>query len=99
MMCMTTANHFVDPNVYWSTILRFLKNFSLKNTESHFQQESKTCNNLMNDSCFNAKKEFNKAKQEFVKLPDNMCIQIFFVNIKKQYKITRHQSEKAFKEH
>ena len=27
----------------------------------------------MNDSCFKAQKEFDKAKQEFVKFPDNMC--------------------------
>ena len=27
---MSTANQFIDPNVYLSTILRFLKNVSLK---------------------------------------------------------------------
>ena len=27
---MSTANQFIDPNVYQSTILRFLKNVSLK---------------------------------------------------------------------
>ena len=40
----------------------------------------------MNDSCFKAQKEFDKAKQEFVKFPDNMCSQIIFMNIIKQYK-------------
>ena len=40
-----------------------------KKTEAHFQQCSKKCNHLMNDSCFKAKKEFDKAKQEFVKFP------------------------------
>ena len=29
----------------------------------------------MNDSCFKALKEFDEAKQEFVKFPDNMCSQ------------------------
>ena len=53
----------------------------------------------MNDSCFKAQKEFDKAKQEFVKFPDNMCRQIIFMNIIKQYKITLHLSEKAFKEY
>ena len=53
----------------------------------------------MNDSCFKAQKEFEKAKQEFVKFPDNMCGQIIFMNIKKQYKITLRLSEKAFKEY
>ena len=53
----------------------------------------------MNDSCFKAKKEFGKAKQEFVKFPDNMCSQIIFMNVKKQYKITFRLSEKAFKEY
>ena len=48
---------------------------------------------------FNAQKEFDKAKQEFVKFPDNMCSQIIFMNIKKQYKITLRLSEKAFKEY
>ena len=57
-----------------------------KKTETHFQQYTKTCNKLMNDFCFEAKKEFDKAKQEFVKFPDNMCSQIIFMNIKKQYK-------------
>ena len=70
-----------------------------KKTETHFQQYSKKCNNLMNDSCFKAKKEFDRAKQEFVKFPDNMCSQIIFMNIKKQYKITLRLSEKAFKEY
>ena len=54
---------------------------------------------VYNDSCFKAKKEFNKAKQEFVKFLDNMCSQIIFMNIRKQYKITLHLSEKAFKEY
>ena len=54
---------------------RFLKNVSLKRTETHFQHYNKKCNNLMNDSCFKAQKEFDKAKQEFVKFPDNMCSQ------------------------
>ena len=40
-----------------------------KKTETHFQQYSKKCNHFMNDSCFKAKKEFDKAKQEFVKFP------------------------------
>ena len=54
----------------------------------------------MNSSCFKAQKEFDKAKQEFVQFPDNMCSQIIiFMNIKKQYKITLHLSEKAFKEY
>ena len=99
MMFMTTADKFIDPNLYKSTILRFLKNFSLKTTETHFQQYSKKCNKLMNDSCFKAKREFDKAKQEFVKFTDNMFSQIVFMNIKKQYKITLRLSEKAFKEY
>ena len=37
----------------------------------------------MNDSCFKAQKQFGKAKQGFVKIPDNMCSQIIFMNIKK----------------
>ena len=32
----------------------------------------------MNDSCFKAKKEFDKAIQEFVKFPDNMCSHNFY---------------------
>ena len=99
VMFMSTANQFIDPIVYWSTILRFLKNVSLKVTETHFQQYSKKCNKLMNDSCFKAQKEFDKAKQEFVKFPDNMYSQIIFMNIIKQYKLTLHLSEKAFKEY
>ena len=98
-MIMSTANQFIDPNVYWSTILRFLKNVSLKKTETHFQQYSKKCNKLMDDSCFKAQKEFGKAKQGLVKFPDNMCSQIIFMNIKKQYKLTLCLSEKAFKEY
>ena len=47
----------------------------------------------MNDSCFKAQKEFNKAIQEFVKFPDNMCSQIIFMNIMKRYRITLHLSE------
>ena len=53
----------------------------------------------MNGSCFKAQKEFDKAKQEFVRFPDNTCSQIIFMNIIKQYKITLHLSEKAFKEY
>ena len=53
----------------------------------------------MNDSCFKAQKEFDKAKQEFVKFSDNMCSQIIFMNIQKQYKITLRLSGKAFKEY
>ena len=82
VMFMTSANQFIDPNVYWSTILRFLKNVSVKK-QTHFQQYSKKCNNLMNDSCFKAKTEFDKVEQEFVKFPDNMCSQIIFMNIQK----------------
>ena len=37
----------------------------------------------MNDSCFKAKTEFDKAEQEFVRFPDNMCSQIIFMNIKR----------------
>ena len=48
---------------------------------------------------FQGTKEFDKAKQEFVKFPDNMCSQIIFMNIVQQYKITLHLSEKAFKEY
>ena len=71
-----------------------------KKTETHFQQYSKKCNNLMNDSCFKAETEFDKAEQEFVKFPDNMCSQIIFMNIiKKQYKITLRLSEIAFTEY
>ena len=70
-----------------------------KKTETPFQQHSKKCNNLMNDSCFKAKKEFDKAEQEFVKFPDNVCSQIIFMNIKKQYKITLRLSEIAFTEY
>ena len=47
---------------------------------------------LMNDSCFKAQKEFDKAKQEFVKFPENMCSQIIFMDIIKQYNITLHRS-------
>ena len=53
----------------------------------------------MNDSCFKAQKEFDKANQEFVKFPDNMCSQLIFMNIQKQYKITLCLSEKVFKEY
>ena len=52
----------------------------------------------MNDLCFKTQKEFDKAKQEFVEFPDNICT-IFFMNIIKQYKITLHLSEKAFEEY
>ena len=45
----------------------------------------------MNDLCFKVKKEFNKAKQKFVKFLDNMGTQIVFMRIKK-YKITLHLS-------
>ena len=68
-----------------------------KKIETHFQQYSKKHNKLMNDSCFKAQKEFDKAKQEFVKFPDNMCSQIIFMNIIKQYKITFHLSEKPLR--
>ena len=70
-----------------------------RKTETYFQQYTKKCNKLMNDSCFKARKEFDKAKHEFVKFPDNMCSQIIFMNIKDQYKITLRLSEKAFKEY
>ena len=33
----------------------------------------------MNDSCFKAKLEFDEAKQESVKFPDNMSSQIIFI--------------------
>ena len=99
MMFMSTANQFIGPNVYWSTILRFLKNVSLKKQKLISNNTAKKCNKLMNDSCFKAQKEFDKAKQEFVKFPDNMCSQIIFMNTIKQYKITLHLSQKAFKEY
>ena len=51
----------------------------------------------MNDLCFKTQKEFDKAIQEFVEFPDNMYN--IFMNIIKQYKITLHLSEKAFKEY
>ena len=55
---------------------------SEKKTETHLQQYSEKCNKFMNDSCFKVQKEFDKAKQEFVKFPDNnMCSQIIFMNI------------------
>ena len=53
----------------------------------------------MNDLCFKTQKEFDKAKQEFVEFPDNMYMYNIFMNIIKQYKITLHLSEKAFKEY
>ena len=75
------ANNFEISNECFSTKI-----------EAHFQQYSKKCNKLINDSCFKVEKEFDKAKQEFVKLHDNMCSQIIFMNIKKQHKITIHLS-------
>ena len=45
---------------------------SKKTTETDFKQYSKKCNKLMNDSCSKVTKEFNKAKQKFVKFPDNL---------------------------
>ena len=99
MMFMSTANQFIDPNVYWSTILRFLQNVSLKKQKLISNNTAKSANKLMNDSCFKAHKEFDKAKQEFVKFPDNMCSQIIFRNFIKQYKIILHLSGKAFKEY
>ena len=51
----------------------------------------------MNDLCFKTQKEFDKAKQKFVEFPDNMYN--ILMNIIKQYKITLHLSEKAFKEY
>ena len=68
VMFMTPANQFIDPNVHNFEIS---KECLSKKTETHFQQYSKKCNNLMNDSCFKAKKEFDKAEQEFVKFADN----------------------------
>ena len=56
------------------------------------------CNELTNDSCFKARKGFDKAKEGFVKFPANMGRQIIFMNIKKQYKITFQLLEKAFQE-
>ena len=43
----------------------------------------KKCNKQTIDSCLKSKKEFDKAKQKFVKFLDNMCSQIIFMNIKK----------------
>ena len=63
--------------------LSLKKKQQTKNTETDFQQYGKKCNELMNDSCSKAKKEFSKAKQKFVKFPDNMGSQIIFMNIKK----------------
>ena len=91
MMFMSTANQFIDPNVYQSTIS---KEFLSKKTETHFSEKG---NKLMNDSCFKAQKEFDKAKQEFVKFPDNMCSQIIFMNIRKQYKITLRYQKKPLR--
>ena len=71
---------------------------SKKNGNS-FPTIQQKCNKLMNDSSFKAQKEFDKAKQEFVKFPDNMCSQIIFMNIIEWYRITLHLSEKAFKEY
>ena len=51
----------------------------------------------MNGICFKTQKEFDKAKQEFVEFPDNMYN--IFYEYRKQYKITLHLSEKAFKEY
>ena len=62
-MFMTIANQLIDPNVYSSIILRFLKNVSTKKTETHFQQYSKKCNNLMNDSCCKAKRSLIKPNR------------------------------------
>ena len=54
----------------------------------------------MNDSCFKTKAEFDKAEQEFVKFPHNMCSQITFMNVKKkQYKIILRLSEIVFIEY
>ena len=52
----------------------------------------------MNDSCLKVKKEFDKAKQEFVTFPDSMGSQITFMNINKQYKIILRLPERAFEE-
>ena len=53
----------------------------------------------MNDLCFKTQKEFDKAKQEFVEFPDNMYNIFYEYHTVKQYKITLHLSEKAFKEY
>ena len=70
-----------------------------KNNRNSFPTVQQKCSKLMNDSCFKAQKEFDKAKQGFVKSPYNMCSQIIFMNIEKQYKITLCLSEKACKEY
>ena len=48
----------------------------------------------MNDSCFKAQKEFDKAKQGWQYVQPNN-----FYEYQKQYKITPCLSEKAFKEY
>ena len=52
----------------------------------------------MNDSCFKAKKEFEKGKREFLKFPNNMGRRLIHLNIKKKYKKALYLTEKAFKE-
>ena len=96
-MFMSTINQFIDPIVNNFEISK--ECLSKKKTEIHFQEYSKMCNKLMNDSCFKAQKEFDKAKQEFAKFPDDMCSQTIFMNIEEQYKITLRLSEKAFQEY
>ena len=52
----------------------------------------------MNESCFKARKEFYKVKQEFLKFPSNMGRRLVFMNAKKKYKKTLYLVERAFKE-
>ena len=52
MMFMSTANQFIDPNVLLVNNFEISEKRLSEKTESHFQQYSKKCNKLMNDSCF-----------------------------------------------
>ena len=62
------------------------------------EKHEKKCNKWMKKTSFEAKKELEKRKKEFLKFPSNMGRRMVFMHVKKKYKRALYFAEKAFKE-
>ena len=80
----------IDPNVAVDNFNKIIFNVSEEcltpKLKFSFKKNTRKCNKWMNESCFKAKKEFYKVKQEFIKFPSNMGRRLVFMNAKKKYK-------------
>ena len=88
----------LQSTILTTSFMIFPKIVSPQKSKFVYKKHEKKCNKWMNKTCFEAKREFEKRKKEFLKFPSNIDRRMVFMHAKKKYKWTLYFAEKPFKE-